>query len=210
MGHEVLIEGYGLTKTSPLTHANPIQTAKAGSIGIPLPDTDAKVVDLKTGHDLLPGEMGEIVIKGPQVMKGYWKRADETAVAVKDGWFHTGDVAFMDGEGYFTIVDRLKDVINSAGYKIWPREVEEVLYTHPGIKLVTVVGVEDSYRGEVVKAFVVRKEGFGDKVTEDDITSFCKERLAAYKVPRIVEFRDVLPVSGVGKVLRRMLRDKGG
>ncbi len=208
-GHEVLIEGYGLTETSPLTHANPIHRAKAGSIGIPLPDTDAKIVDMRTGDDLASGEIGEVVIKGPQVMKGYWNRPEETVAAMKGGWFRTGDVAFMDEEGYFTIVDRVKDVINTAGYKIWPREVEEVIYSHPAVKLVAVVGVEDDYRGEVVKAFVVPKEGSNGRVTHEEILRFCKERLAAYKVPRIVEFRDELPVSGAGKVLRRVLKHTG-
>jgi long-chain acyl-CoA synthetase len=206
VGHEVLIEGYGLTETSPLTHANPVQRAKAGSIGIPLPDTEAKIIDIKRGNDLAPGEFGEIVIRGPQVMKGYWNRPGETAAVMKGGWFHTGDVAFMDEEGYFTIVDRVKDVINTSGYKVWPREVEEVIYSHPDDKLVAVIGVEDSYRGEIVKAFVVPKESKEDRITEEKIVTFCKERLAAYKVPRIVEFRDELPVSGVGKVLRRVLR----
>lgn len=208
VGHEVLIEGYGLTETSPLTHANPLHRAKAGSIGVPLPDTDAKIIDMKTGEDLSPGENGEIVIRGPQVMKGYWNRPEETTAAMKDGWFHTGDVAFIDNEGYFTIVDRVKDVINTAGYKVWPREVEEVIYTHPGVKLVAVVGDEDIYRGEVVKAFVVPKEGCSSRVTQEEIMRFCKERLAAYKVPRIVEYRDELPLSGAGKVLRRVLREK--
>ena len=126
VGREVLVEGYGLTETSPLTHANPINKAKAGSIGIPLADTDAKIVDLKTGIDLPPKEIGEIVIRGPQVMKGYWNRPDETDATLKGGWLHTGDVAYMDEEGYFFIVDRAKDMINTAGYKVWPREVEEI------------------------------------------------------------------------------------
>ncbi len=208
VGHEVLIEGYGLTETSPLTHANPIQRAKPGSIGIPLPDTDAKIVDMKTGQDLLPSQIGEIVIRGPQVMKGYWNKLAETEEAMKDGWFHTGDVAFMDEEGYFTVVDRVKDVINTAGYKVWPRDVEEVIYTHPAVKLAAVVGVKDGYRGEVVKAFVVLKESpEAHDITPEEVIKFCKERLAAYKVPRVVEFRDELPVSGAGKVLRRVLRD---
>lgn len=207
VGHEVLIEGYGLTETSPLTHANPIQRAKAGSIGIPLPDTDAKIIDTKTGADLPPGEVGEIVIRGPQVMKGYWNQPEETAAAMKGGWLHTGDLGYMEAEGYFAVVDRLKDVINTAGYKVWPREVEETIYTHPAVKLVAVVGVEDSYRGEAVKACVVLKESHNGRVTEEEIIKFCKERLAAYKVPRLVEFRNELPVSGAGKVLRRVLRE---
>ncbi|MBI4490728.1 MAG: long-chain fatty acid--CoA ligase [Deltaproteobacteria bacterium] len=208
VGHEVLIEGYGLTETSPLTHANPIKRAKAGSIGIPLPDTDAKIVDMETGGDLPPGQIGEIVIRGPQVMKGYWNRPEEGAAVMNGGWFHTGDVAYIDEEGYFTIVDRVKDVINTAGYKVWPREVEEVIYSHPSVELVAVAGVEDAYRGEVVKAFVVPKQSADGELTEEEIIKFCREKLAAYKVPRIVEFRDELPVSGAGKMLRRMLREK--
>lgn len=209
VGHEVLIEGYGLTETSPLTHANPIERAKAGSIGIPLPDTDAKVTDLESGEDLPPGGAGEIVIRGPQVMKGYWNNPKETENAMEGGWLHTGDVAYVDEEGYFFVVDRKKDVINNAGYKVWPREVEEVIYMHPAVKLVAVVGEKDGYRGEVVKAFVVAKDEFDGKLTEDEIVKFCKERLAAYKLPRKVVFRDQLPLNGAGKVLRRELRREG-
>ncbi|MBI5378730.1 MAG: long-chain fatty acid--CoA ligase [Nitrospirae bacterium] len=205
-GHEVLVEGYGLTETSPLTHANPIQRAKPGSIGIPIADTDAKIVDLETGADLPAGESGELVIRGPQVMKGYWNRPEETAAAMAGGWLHTGDVARMDAEGYFVIVDRKKDQINTAGFKVWPREVEEVLYGHPAIKLVAVVGVADAYRGEAVKACVVLKEEHRGRVSEAELVAFCRERLSKYKVPRIVEFRDELPVTATGKTLRRLLR----
>ncbi len=208
-GREVLIEGYGLTETSPLTHANPLHRAKPGSIGIPIPDTDAKILDLENGRDLPAGEAGELVLRGPQVMKGYWKRPEETARAMADGWFRTGDVARMDDEGYFTIVDRKKDQINTAGFKVWPREVEEVIYAHPAVKLVAVIGVEDSYRGEVVKACVVLKEGRRGRVTEAELVAFCRERLTPYKVPRIVEFRDELPVNAAGKLLRRLLREAG-
>jgi long-chain acyl-CoA synthetase len=206
VGREVLVEGYGLTETSPLTHANPLQHAKPGSIGIPVADTDAKIVDLKTGADLPVGQPGELLIRGPQVMKGYWNRPEETAAAMAGGWFHTGDVASMDGAGYFTIVDRLKDQINTAGFKVWPREVEEVIYTHPAVKMVAVIGVEDAYRGEVVKAYVVLKEDYHQGVSESDLLTFCKARLTPYKMPRRVEFRDELPVSAAGKVLRRLLR----
>jgi len=206
VGHEALIEGYGLTETSPLTHANPINRAKPGSIGVPLPDTDAKVVHLETGADVSVGEVGELVIRGPQVMKGYWNRPDETARAMAGGWLHTGDVARMDDEGYFVIVDRKKDQINTAGFKVWPREVEEVLYTHPGVRQVVVVGQPDAYRGEVVKACVVLKEEHRGRVSEAEIVAFCKQRLAGFKVPRIVEFHGELPVSAAGKLLRRALR----
>jgi long-chain acyl-CoA synthetase len=193
VGREVLVEGYGLTETSPLTHANPIARAKPGSIGIPLPDTDARVDDT-----------GELLIRGPQVMRGYWNRPDETARVLDDGWLRTGDIATMDDDGYFAIVDRAKDMINTAGFKVWPREVEEVLYAHDAVKLAAVVGVADDYRGEVVKAFVVAKDGA--RVTEDELLAFCRTRLSTYKLPRAVEFRAELPMSGAGKILRRALR----
>jgi len=204
VGREVLVEGYGLTETSPLTHANPIHRPKPGSIGIPLPDTDARVVDLATGEDVAPGESGELLVRGPQVMKGYWNRPEDTAEAMAGGWFHTGDVATMDGEGYFVIVDRKKDVINTAGFKVWPREVEEVLYGHDAVKLAVVVGVPDEYRGEAVKAFVVLREGH--RAADEELVAHCRARLSPYKVPRTVEFRSELPASGAGKLLRRALR----
>ncbi len=206
VGREVLVEGYGLTETSPLTHANPVGRAKAGSIGIPLPDTDARIVDVETGVEIAAtGQPGELQIRGPQVMRGYWNRPGETAQALRDGWFSTGDIACMDGEGYFAIVDRKKDMINTAGFKVWPREVEETLYGHPAVKLAAVVGVADDYRGEAVKAFVVLKEGA--EVTEADLIGFCRERLTGYKTPRHVEFRQRLPITATGKMLRRVLRD---
>ena len=211
VGHEVLIEGYGLTETSPLTHVNPTHRARAGSIGVPLPDTDARIVDAEKGTEVLPvGQAGELVLRGPQVMRGYWRNPEETGAALRDGWLFTGDLASMDEEGYFCIVDRKKDVINAAGFKVWPREVEEVLYQHPHIRAAAVVGVPDSYRGETVKAVVVLKKEHGfpsDKVAREEIVNFCRRELAAYKVPRLVELRDSLPISGAGKVLRRVLRD---
>ena len=209
VGREVLIEGYGLTETSPLTHANPLQRARAGSIGIPLPETDARVVDLETGRDVPPGTPGELLIRGPQVMRGYWNRPDETARAIEDGWFRTGDVAEMDADGYFRIVDRKKDIINTAGFKVWPREVEETLYTHPAVRLAAVVGTPDAYRGEAVTAYVVLKDGEGGRVTADELAAFCRARLTAYKVPRLVEFRAELPITPAGKLLRRLLRRDG-
>jgi long-chain acyl-CoA synthetase len=208
VGREVLVEGYGLTEASPLTHANPIHRVKPGSIGIPLPDTNARIVDLVSGTEVAPGEPGELLIRGPQVMLGYWHRADETARALADGWLHTGDVATMDADGYFAIVDRAKDMINTAGFKVWPREVEEILYGHEAVKLAVVVGVPDDYRGEVVKAFVVLKEDRRQRVSEAEILEFCRTRLSAYKVPRVLEFRTELPLSGAGKLLRRALRDE--
>jgi long-chain acyl-CoA synthetase len=207
VGREVLVEGYGLTETSPLTHANPIARARAGSIGIPLPDTDARIVDLETGQDVAPGQPGELLIRGPQVMLGYWNRPDETAQALAGGWFRTGDVATMDDEGYFRIVDRKKEMINTAGFKVWPREVEEALYAHPAVKLAAVVGVPDPYRGEAVKAYVVVREPAGGRVDESDLIAHCRERLTAYKVPRVVEFCRELPVTPTGKLLRRLLRE---
>ena len=207
VGREVLVEGYGLTETSPLTHANPIDRARPGSIGIPLPDTDARIVDLDSGQDVAPGESGELLIRGPQVMRGYWNRPEETAqVLDANAWLRTGDVATMDGEGYFAIVDRAKDMINTAGFKVWPREVEDVLYRHDAVKLAVVVGVPDGYRGEIVKAFVVLKDDRRDQVTEADILDLCRRHLSTYKLPRAVEFRTELPVSGAGKLLRRALR----
>ncbi|MEJ2253016.1 MAG: long-chain fatty acid--CoA ligase [Nitrospirota bacterium] len=205
VGKEVLVEGYGLTETSPLTHANPLDRPVPGSIGIPLPDTDCKIVDPQTGEDLPACCEGELVIRGPQVMKGYWNKPKATSKAMAGGWFHTGDVARMDEDGYFYIVDRMKDMINCGGYKVWPREVEEVLYAHPGVKLVTVIGVQDDYYGEIVKAFVVPGN---DGVTVGELVEFCKSKMARYKVPRVMEFRDSLPISPQGKVLRRVMREE--
>ena len=206
VGREVLVEGYGLTEASPLTHANPIDRAKAGSIGVPLPDTDARIVGVESGRDVASGESGELLIRGPQVMLGYWNRPEATAKAMSDGWLKTGDIVAMDDEGYFAVVDRLKDMINTAGFKVWPREVEETLYAHPAVKMAAVVGVADDYRGEAVKAFVVLKENCGS-VDAGELTAFCRERLSGYKVPRLVELRDALPVTTTGKLLRRLLRE---
>lgn len=208
VGREVLVEGYGLTETSPLTHANPIGRPRPGSIGVPLPDTDARIVDLESGADVAAGEAGELLIRGPQVMHGYWRRPGETARAIRDAWFHTGDVASMDPDGYFRIVDRKKDMINTSGFKVWPREVEEAVYAHEAVKLVAVVGVPDAHRGEAVKAYIVLKDAYRGRVEARDLVEFCKSRLTAYKVPRVVEFREELPLSGVGKLLRRALRNE--
>jgi long-chain acyl-CoA synthetase len=160
------------------------------------------------GADVRPGESGELLIRGPQVMLGYWNRPDETARAVEDGWFHTGDVARMDADGYFVIVDRQKDQINTAGFKVWPREVEETLYAHPAVRVVGVIGVPDDYRGEAVKAYVVLKDEHRGRVEAAELVAFCRERLSGYKVPRAVEFRDELPMSAAGKLLRRALRER--
>ena len=200
-------EGYGLTEASPITHVNPIYgKRKSGSVGLPIPNTDAKIMDVETGTRELPGgEMGEIVIQGPQVMQGYWNRPEETAQTIRDGWLYTGDIGKMDEEGYFYILDRKKDMIIAGGYNIYPREVEEVLYEHPKILEAAVIGVPDPYRGETVKAFVVLKPG--ERAMPEEVIAFCRERLAAYKVPRLIEFRETLPKTMIGKVLRKELRE---
>ena len=181
--------------------------SKIGSIGIPVIDTDIKLVDLAEGVNEVPlGEPGEMVIKGPTVTKGYWNNPEETAGQIKDGWLSTGDIAIQDDDGYFFIVDRKKDMIIAGGFNIYPREIDEVLHQHPKVKAAISVGVPHEYRGETVKAFVVLKEG--ETATEQDIISFCREKLTSYKVPKLVEFRDELPQSAVGKVLRRLLRDE--
>lgn len=200
-----LVEGYGLTESSPVTHANLLWDGERvkGSIGLPWPDTLAEIRSVETGEPLPVGEIGELVVKGPQVMKGYWNRPEETQEVLKDGWLHTGDMGYMDEEGYFYIVDRKKDMIIASGYNIYPREIEEVLYEHPAVKEVVVAGVPDPYRGETVKAYIVLKEGA--TVTEDELNKFARKNLAAYKVPRKYEFRDELPKTTVGKILRRQL-----
>ncbi len=200
-----LVEGYGLSESSPVALANPIYgKRKAGTIGMPLPDTLARVADpADPSRTLAPGQPGELALRGPQVMLGYWKRPEETAEVLRDGWLLTGDMAVMDEEGYFTIVDRKKDLIIAGGYNVYPREVEEVLYQHPKVLEACVAGVPDSYRGETVKAFVVLRDG--EQATVEEIREFAKSRLAAYKVPRTVEFRAELPMTLVGKVLRRAL-----
>lgn len=203
-----LVEGYGLTECSPVTHVNPPGAARAGSVGMPIPGTQARIVDIETGERDLPlGEAGELIIRGPQVMKGYWNKPEETARVLRKGWLHTGDIATCDKDGYYCIVDRTKDLILVGGFNVYPREVEEVLFLHPGILEAGVIGVTDEYRGESVKAFVVCRPGIS--LTEEEIIAHCRKSLAAYKVPRQVEFRDSLPKSGVGKYLRRELRKSG-
>ena len=202
-----LVEGFGMTECSPVAIANPLfGTRRAGSIGLPVSDTDAKIVDLETGATLGVGHEGELAIKGPQVMLGYWQRPDETLDTVKDGWVFTGDIAKMDADGFFYIVDRKKDMISASGLKILPREVEEVLFLHPKVLEAVVAGIPDPYRGETVKAFVVPKEGA--RPTVEELTAFCKLHLASFKVPTQIEFRADLPKSMVGKVLRRVLVDE--
>jgi long-chain acyl-CoA synthetase len=204
-----IVEGYGLTEASPVTHANPIfGRRKTGTIGLPWPDTEAKIVDVETGMKELPlGEAGELVVRGPQVMKGYWNKPEETAKTLRSGWLHTGDIAKMDQEGYFMIVDRIKDMIKTVGENVYPREIEEVLFTHPKVKDAVVIGLpHEEFMGEKIKAYIVLKEG--QTATAAEIIEFCKVELSKFKVPKEVEFRDQLPKTLVGKVLRRVLRDE--
>jgi long-chain acyl-CoA synthetase len=204
-----LVEGYGLSETSPVTHVNPLVggVVKDGSIGPPYCETEAKVVDTENRYKTLPvGEVGELAVKGPQVMKGYWNQKQETDAVLEDGWFLTGDMAKMDEDGYFYIVDRKKDMINVGGFKVYPREVEDVLFEHPDIKEAGVIGVPDEFSGEVVKAFVVLKDPT-KSVTEQQVIDFCQDHLAKFKVPKKVEFVSELPKTLIGKVLRRKLRE---
>jgi long-chain acyl-CoA synthetase len=204
-----LVEGYGLTEASPVTHVNPLDDPRKnrpGSIGIPLSDTECKITDLETGeHDLPPGVAGELVIQGPQVMAGYWNNPEESKTALRGGWLYTGDIATMDSDGYFWIIDRKKDMINVSGFKVWPREVEEILYEHPAVEETAVIGIPDAKSGEAVKAFVVLREGYQGKVTQEDLTTLCMMTIAPYKVPKVIEFRKELPKTPVGKILRKEL-----
>ena len=201
-----ILEVYGMTETTPYAAVTPWGgKVKVGTVGIPLVDTELKAVDAD-GKEVSIGEPGEIAIKGPQVMMGYYKKPEETDKVLRDGWLYTGDVGVMDEDGYFKIVDRIKDMIIAGGYNIYPVEIDNTLFEHPKILEACSIGVPHEYRGETVKAFIVLKKG--ETLTEEEVTAFCKERLAAYKVPKIIEFLDELPKSVVGKVLRRELRDK--
>jgi long-chain acyl-CoA synthetase len=199
-------EGFGMSESSSLGLSNPILgMKKVGSIGIPFPDNDLKLVSVDDGvTEVADGAPGEMLMKGPLIMKEYWDNPEETANQLKDGWLHTGDVALRDEDGYLFIVDRIKDMIIAGGYNIYPREIDEVLFQHPKVQDAVAVGISDEYRGETVKAFVVLKPG--EECSPEEIVSFCKEKLAAYKVPKSVEFRDELPKSAIGKVLRKILR----
>ena len=206
-----VVEGFGLTECSPVTHANPFNgVRKAGHIGLPIPDTDVRIISLVDPDKEMPvGEPGELCIKGPQVMLGYWRRPEETALSIRNGWLHTGDVAQVDDEGYFKIVDRLKDMIIVSGFNVYPNEVEDVLYMHPKISKCAVVSVPDDRTGEAVKAFVVLKNG--ESLTAEELTAWCRDPaqgLTGYRIPREIEFRDSLPETMVGKVLRRLLQDE--
>ena len=204
-----LVEGYGLSEASPVTHANPLRRElnRIGTIGLPFPDTDCKLVDVESGmKEVGLGEPGELCIKGPQIMKGYWNRPDETAKTLREGWLYTGDIAVMDTDGFFRIVDRKKDMIIVGGFNVYPRDVEEVLYQHPKVLEAVVVGVPDAKSGEVVKAYVVQKPGAS--ATVEELMEYCKENLTSYKRPKTIEFRDSLPKTAVGKILRRQLLDE--
>jgi long-chain acyl-CoA synthetase len=199
-----LSEGWGMTETSPCGSCNPIDgTGKLGSIGMPISSTDMRIVD-DAGNVLPQGEQGEIQIKGPQVMKGYLNKPEETAKIIKDGWLSTGDVGFMDEEGYFKIVDRKKDMILVSGFNVYPNEIEEVLAMHPKVLESAAVGVKDNKSGEVPKVFIVKKD---ESLTEEEVIAHCRENLTAYKIPRYVEFRKELPKTNVGKILRRELKE---
>jgi len=206
-----LVEAFGMTESSPATHVNPLNRNKIGTIGTPWPDTDVRIVDIDTGEEeLAQGEIGEMIMQGPQIMKGYWRMPTETANMLREHpqigpgkWLHSGDIALMDEDGYFRIVDRKKDMIICGGYNVYPRNIEEVLYKHPAVKEAGVVGMTDEYRGETVIAFVVLNDGMG--ATEQEIIDHCAESLAKYKVPSKVLFRTMLPMTAVGKVLRREL-----
>ena len=202
-----MLEVYGLTETAPIATATPWGgKIKPGTVGVPVPNTDVKVVDVETGkEEMKQGVPGEVIIKGPQVMKGYYKKPEETAAVLKEGWLYTGDIGFFDEDGYLSIADRKKDMIIASGYNIYPREIDEILFEHPKVLEACAIGIPDAYRGETVKAFIVVKPG--ETLTEEEITQWCKEKLAAYKVPKMIEFVDALPKSTIGKILRREVKE---
>ncbi|MCG6973180.1 MAG: long-chain fatty acid--CoA ligase [Desulfobacterales bacterium] len=205
----VIVEGYGLTESSPVTHVNPFAGGKrkVGSIGIPIPDTECRIVDLNDGVSDLPvGESGELLVKGPQVMKGYWNKTGETAATLTDGWLHTGDIAKMDEEGYFYIVDRKKDMILSGGLNVYPRDIEEVFYEHPKVQEAAAIGIPHPTRGESVKVFVTLKEG--RSATSEELIEYCKGKMATFKLPTEIEFRNELPKTNVGKILKKDLKSE--
>jgi long-chain acyl-CoA synthetase len=205
----VIVEGYGLTESSPVTHVNPFAGGKrkVGSIGIPIPDTTCRIVDLNDGATDLPvGESGELFVKGPQVMKGYWNKVEETAATLTDGWLHTGDIAKMDEEGYFYIVDRKKDVILSGGLNVYPRDIEEIFYEHPKVQEAAAIGIPHPTRGESVKVFVILKEG--QSATSEELIEYCKDKIAKFKLPTEIEFRNELPKTNVGKILKKDLKSE--
>jgi long-chain acyl-CoA synthetase len=199
-----LVEGYGMTEASPVVCVNPIDgSGKIGSIGLPVPSTDVRIVD-DAGNVLGVGQAGEIQVKGPQVMPGYYNKPEETANTIRDGWLCTGDIGMMDEDGYFRIVDRKKDMVIVSGFKVFPNEVEDVVMMHPKVKECAVVGLPNATTGETVKLFIVKKD---KSLTKDEIIDYCRDKLTAYKIPKEVEFRDSLPKTNVGKILRRELRE---
>jgi len=201
-----MCEVYGQTETTPIATVTPWKgVIKPGTVGVPVPDTDVKIVNIDTGEELPQGEIGEVLIAGPQIMMGYYKKPEETAKVLKDGWLHTGDMGLFDEDGYLSIVDRIKDMIISGGFNIYPIEIDNALFDHPKILEACSFGIEDSYRGETVKAFVVTKPG--ESLTKEEVVKYCKEVLAPYKVPREIVFVDELPKSNVGKILRREVRE---
>jgi acyl-CoA synthetase (AMP-forming)/AMP-acid ligase II len=204
--HALIVDGYGLTESVSQGGAiTPLGRYKPGFVGVPHL-SDIKIVDLESGlKELPPGEDGEILLKGPAIMKGYWNKPEETEKALKDGWLYTGDIGSMDEEGYLKFSGRKKELIKCSGYSVFPSEVEELFYRHPAVAEVAVIGIPDPYRGESPKAFIVLKSDYKGKVKEEEIMNWCKENMAAYKRPRLIEFRDELPKSGAGKVLRRIL-----
>lgn len=198
-------EGYGLTETSPFACFNHEWEHRPGSVGAPIEMVEMRVLD-PNDHEVPRGQWGEIAIKGPNVMLGYWNRPEESAAALRGGWFHSGDIGYMDVDGYIFLVDRVKDMINSAGFKIWPREVEEILYQHEAVKECAVVGVPDPLKGEIARAWIILRPGAA--WSEEDVLAYCRERMAAYKVPQGIIFVDELPKSSTGKILKRVLRDQ--
>jgi long-chain acyl-CoA synthetase len=200
-----VMEGYGLSEAAPVTHSNPREGArKPGSVGLPLPDVDCKIVDIDTGtREVEPGEPGELCVRGPNLMDGYWQKPEETALVLRDGWLYTGDIVRMDEDGYFYVVDRKKEMIVVSGFKVYPREVDEILFSHPAVLEAAAVGVPHPSKGEVVKAFVVLKPGAS--ATAQEIVDHCRVDLAPFKVPVEISFRDELPKTLIGKVLRRQL-----
>jgi len=199
---------YGLSETHTCDTFMPAHKIRYGSCDIPTFETDVRIIDPETGKDLPPGKQGEIVIKNPGVFKGYWQKCEATEKTLRDGWVYTGDMGMISEDGYLYFNGRLKEMIKCSGYSVFPEEVETILVKHPAVAQAAVIGVPDEKRGESVKAFVVLKAGYKDKVTEDEIIAWAKENMAAYKYPRRVEFRDNLPASGTGKILRRLLKEK--
>lgn len=204
----VIVEGFGMTESTPVTHINPFGgKRKVSSIGVPISDTEARIVDLSDGKTDMPvGESGELIVRGPQVMKGYLNKPEETAKTLVDGWLYTGDIAMMDSDGYFFIVDRKKDMIISGGLNVYPRDIEEVFYAHPKVQEATAIGIPHPSRGESIKVYVVLKPG--ETVTEKELMEYCKQNLATYKLPTSIEFRSELPKSNVGKILKKNLREE--